>query len=236
MAARRPAVLVVEDLHWADDALLDFLEHLLDWTAAVPLVVPVHRSAPSSSSDVPLGRRQAERDDDLALTADERRFKQAPAGSPERSVLAAETQSLLLERAGGNPLYAEQFARMLVERGDAEGIAVPETVHALVAARLDTLRPELKSLLHDAAVVGRVFWLGAVAAIGGHDRAEVRRDLNELVRREFVSVRSRLVDRGRGRAVLLACARPRRRLSADPPRAACGEARRCCTLGRNDRW
>ena len=86
-------------------------------------------------------------------------------------MLPVETQTLLLERAGGNPLYAEQFARMLAERDDVEEVAVPETVHALVAARLDTLRPELKSLLHDAAVVGRVFWLGAVTAIGGCETA-----------------------------------------------------------------
>ena len=67
-----------------------------------------------------------------------------------------------------------------------EDLAVPETVQALMAARIDTLRPELKALLHDAAVVGRIFWSGALAAIGERDRDEVRRDLNELVRREFV--------------------------------------------------
>ena len=114
----------------------------------------------------------------------------------DRTLLPAETQSALLERAGGNPLYAEQFARMLVERGDVEDLDVPETVQALVAARLDTLAPELKSLLQDASVVGRVFWTGAVAAIGGRDRDEVRRGLNELVRREFVrSVRVSSVER-----------------------------------------
>ena len=186
MAARRPAVLVVEDLHWADDALLEFLEHLLDWTAAVPLVV-LCTARPELFERRPAwggGKRNATTISLSPLTSDDAsRLLQALL---ERSVLAAETQSVLLERAGGNPLYAEQFARMLVERGDAEGIAVPETVHALVAARLDTLRPELKALLHDAAVVGRVFWLGAVAEIGGRDRDEVRRDLNELVRREFV--------------------------------------------------
>jgi tetratricopeptide (TPR) repeat protein len=94
--------------------------------------------------------------------------------------------TLLLERTGGNPLYAEQFARMLAERDGLEDLAVPETVHALVAARLDTLRPELKALLHDAAVVGRVFWTGAVAAVGARGRDDVRSGLNELARREFV--------------------------------------------------
>ncbi len=82
-------------------------------------------------------------------------------------MLPAETQTLLLERAGGNPLYAEQFARMLAEHDAIDDLAVPETVQALVAARLDTLRPELKALLHDASVLGRVFWTGSVAAVGG---------------------------------------------------------------------
>ena len=101
-------------------------------------------------------------------------------------MLPAETQTVLLERAGGNPLYAEQFARMLVERGDVANLAVPETVQALVTARLDTLTPELKALLQDASVVGRVFWAGAVAAMAGRPHDDVRRDLNELARREFV--------------------------------------------------
>jgi predicted ATPase len=75
---------------------------------------------------------------------------------------------------------------MLIERGGIEGLDLPETVQALVAARLDTLRPELKAVLQDAAVVGRIFWSAAAAAVGGRDRDVVRRDLNELVRREFV--------------------------------------------------
>ena len=153
----------------------------------------------------------------------------------DRTLLPAETQAVLLERAGGNPLYAEQFARMLAERGDVEDLAVPETVHALMAARLDTLRPELKALLHDAAVVGRIFWSGSVAAIGERDRAEVRRELNELVHREFVRPVRVSVDRGRGRVRLLARARPRRRLPPDPADAPCRQAHRCGELDRDDR-
>jgi predicted ATPase len=104
----------------------------------------------------------------------------------DRTLLPAETQTALLERAGGNPLYAEQFARMLVERGDVENLTVPETVQALMTARLDTVSPELKTLLQHASVVGRVFWVGAVAEMSGRARGDVRRDLNELARREFV--------------------------------------------------
>ena len=186
MAARRPCVLVVEDLHWADEAFLDFLEYLLDWSAPVPLLLLCTARPELFERRTAWGggKRNATTISLSPLTKDDAsRLLQALL---ERSVLPVETQTLLLERAGGNPLYAEQFARMLAERDDVEQVAVPETVHALVAARLDTLRPELKSLLHDAAVVGRVFWIGAVTAIGGRDRDEVRRDLNELARREFV--------------------------------------------------
>ena len=107
-------------------------------------------------------------------------------GLLERTLLPAETQASLLERAGGNPLYTEQFARMLVERGASTDLQLPETVQALIAARLDTLSPELKSLLHDASVVGRTFWTGAVAALGERERVEVLAGLRELVRREFI--------------------------------------------------
>ena len=186
MAARHPCVLVVEDLHWADAALLEFLEHFLDWSMPVPLLLlctarpEIFERQPSWGG----GKRNATTISLSPLSAEEAgRLLQTLL---DRTLLPAETQTALLERAGGNPLYAEQFARMLVERGDVEGLAVPETVQALMAARIDTLRPELKTLLHDAAVVGRVFWSGAVATIGARDRDAVRRGLNELVRREFV--------------------------------------------------
>ena len=75
---------------------------------------------------------------------------------------------------------------MLGESAPATGTALPETVQALIAARLDTLSTELKSLLQDASVLGKVFWTGALAAMGDRDRDEVLAGLRELVRREFV--------------------------------------------------
>ncbi len=186
MAVRRPFVLVVEDLHWADGALVEFLEHLLDWSMPVPLLL-LCTARPELFEKQPSwggGKRNATTISLAPLSAAEAgRLLQVLL---DRTLLPAETQAVLLERAGGNPLYAEQFARMLAERGDVQDLAVPETVQALMTARLDTLRPELKGLLQDAAVVGRIFWSGAVAAVGERECDEVRRDLNELVRREFV--------------------------------------------------
>ena len=95
----------------------------------------------------------------------------------------------ILERAGGNPLYAEEFVRLVADRGfgdDGDGIAFPDSVHALIAARLDTLSPERKELLQDAAVVGKVFWAGALAAMGERDEREVELALHELSRKELV--------------------------------------------------
>src|SRR5262249_31128552 len=111
------------------------------------------------------------------------------------AVLPAETQAALLERAGGNPLYPQAFVHMLTDRGvlSPEGrlvhdgdIPLPETVQALIGARLDTLAPERKSLIHDAAVVGKVFWAGALASIGAVEESAVKAGLHELARRELV--------------------------------------------------
>ena len=100
-------------------------------------------------------------------------------------MLDAETQQALLARAsGGNPLYAEQYARMLLERGDLSEL--PETVQGIIAARLDGLGEEEKRLLQDAAVLGKVFWLGALEAVGAPARAEAEELLFELERKEFV--------------------------------------------------
>ena len=123
-----------------------------------------------------------------------RRDRATSAALLRKAVLPADTQALLLEQAGGNPLYAEEFVRMLTDQGVItaggelidEEIRVPDTVQALIAARLDTLAPERKALLHDASVVGKVFWTGAVAEMDDRDDGAVRAGLHELSRKELV--------------------------------------------------
>ena len=110
-------------------------------------------------------------------------------------MLPAEVQRAILERAGGNPLYAEEFVRLLKDRGlllrrsRGCGGSTPtrrsrcrRACKALIAARVDTLSQEQKALIQDAAVVGKVFWSGAVAEIGGRDVANVERELHDLSR------------------------------------------------------
>jgi class 3 adenylate cyclase len=180
IAEEGPLVLVFEDLHWADEGLLDFVDHLADWARGVPLLV-VCSARPELLDRRPGwggGKLNAQT---LALSpledADAARLIGELLG---QALLPAETQSALLERAGGNPLYAEQYALLYRERGSVEELPLPETVQGIVAARLDGLSPEEKRLLQDAAVIGKVFWTGALAGDGHHEL------LHGLERKEFV--------------------------------------------------
>jgi class 3 adenylate cyclase len=184
LAERRPLVLVVEDLQWADDASLDFVDHLVDWSSGVPMLV-VCTARPELLERRPGwggGKRNAVTVSLDPLSDDE--TAALLARLLDRAVLPVETQQALVLRAGGNPLYAEQYVRMLDERADAESLPLPETVQGIIAARIDGLSPEEKGLLQDAAVMGKVFWAGAVS--GGASRWEVEERLHSLERKDFV--------------------------------------------------
>ncbi len=198
MAASQPLVVVFEDLHWADPPLLEFIDHVVDWSIGVPVFVlcTARPELYERRPDWGGGKRNSTTISLAPLTSEETaRLVSRLLG---RAVLPAQTQTALLERAGGNPLYAEEFVRMLTDRGVIERrgelariassaeIEVPETIHALIAARLDTLAHERKALLHDAAVVGTVFWSGALATMGGSDESEVADGLHELAQKELV--------------------------------------------------
>ncbi|MBA2315993.1 MAG: AAA family ATPase, partial [Chloroflexi bacterium] len=185
LAEQRPAVLVFEDLHWADDGLLDFVDQLVDWLTDVPVLV-VGTARPELLARRPAwsGGKANAATVSLAPLSDEDTARLVHA-LLERSVLPAEVQAMLLERAGGNPLYAEEFARMVAERGHDQ-LELPGSVQGIIAARLDSLDPGDKTLLQDAAVVGKVFWSGALATIAGRDRFEVEERLHALERRELV--------------------------------------------------
>ncbi|MBA3716730.1 MAG: AAA family ATPase [Actinobacteria bacterium] len=198
LASQRPLVIVIEDLHWADVALLKFLDHLVGWGTELPLML-VCTARPELYARRPEwggGRRNSATISLSPLSNED--TARLIAALLSQAVLPAETQTALLERCGGNPLYAEEFVRMLDDRGilvrkgetvelatDGD-ISVPETVQALIAARLDTLSAPRKALVHDAAVMGKVFWAGAAAAIGRIDDRAAREGLQELVERGFV--------------------------------------------------
>jgi len=166
LAEQRPAVLVVEDLHWADEGLLDFVDYLVDWARGVPLLV-VASARPELLERRPgWGGGKAN-----ATTVSLRPLSEVETARLlslllEQPLLSADTQHDLVARAGGNPLYAEEYVRMLRD-GRFTGERLPETVQGIIAARLDALPPQEKLLVQDAAVVGKVFWSGTLAAIGG---------------------------------------------------------------------
>jgi class 3 adenylate cyclase/tetratricopeptide (TPR) repeat protein len=195
IAEKGPCVFVVEDLHWADEALLAFIEHLADWAQGVSLLVVCtarpelyerHAAWAAGLANATAIRLSPLSNDETARLI---------GGLLDQAVLPAETQKLILDRAGGNPLYAEEFVRMLHDREliDTHGtlrteaqVPFPDSIQALIAARLDTLAADRKSLLQDAAVIGKVFWVGAVCAMGDRDPGEVERALHELARKELV--------------------------------------------------
>jgi class 3 adenylate cyclase len=186
LASQRPTVLVFEDLHWADDAMLSFLEHLADWSQNVPLFL-LCTGRPELQELHPTwaaGLRNATTINLAPLTDDETAV--LIASLLGRAVLSAETQKALLERTGGNPLYAEEFVRLIADREQETVEDVPDSVQALIAARLDTLSPERKSLLQDASVVGKFFWEGALVEMAGRDPHAVELALHELARKELV--------------------------------------------------
>ena len=162
LAEKGPLALVFEDLHWADANLLDFIEHLIDWAAGVPLLI-VCTSRPELFERRPGWGGGARHAATVSLSPlSDEATAQLLSNLSDRPVMAAETQQALLARAGGNPLYAEQYMYMLGDRGDATKLPLPETVQGIIAARLDALPPAEKSLLQSAAVMGKVFWLGGV--------------------------------------------------------------------------
>jgi predicted ATPase/class 3 adenylate cyclase len=187
LVAARQTVLVFEDLHWADEALLAFLEHLAEWSEGVPLLLlctarpELYERRPGWAS----GQRNSHTINLPPLSDQE--TAELVSHLIATSVLGADLEQRVLERAGGNPLYAEEFVRLLADRDlSADEVELPESLQALIAARLDTLSPERKSLLQDAAVLGKVFWVGALAEIGGRDQAELELALHELARKELV--------------------------------------------------
>jgi len=104
-----------------------------------------------------------------------------------RPVLEAGQQEVLLAQAGGNPLYAEQYVQMLAEQGAGQQLPVPESIQGIIGARLDLLAPPEKRLLQDAAVIGKVFWPGAVTALGGPPgHGELEEYLHGLERKQFI--------------------------------------------------
>jgi class 3 adenylate cyclase/tetratricopeptide (TPR) repeat protein len=209
LAEQAPAALLFEDLHWADAALVSFIEDLLDWsrnypifvlTLARPEIVERHPGFPGatrSATTLPL--------DPLYDDAMDELLRGLVPGLPD------DVARDIRERADGIQLYAVETVRMLLDRGlleqagseyrlvgSVESLDVPETLHALIAARLDGLPETERALLQNAAVLGKTFTPRGVAALAGLATEEVEGDLTQLVRKEVLYLETDPRSPGRG--------------------------------------
>jgi tetratricopeptide (TPR) repeat protein len=198
MATSGLAIMVFEDLHWADQGQLDFIDHVLEWSRNVPILI-ISLARPELLERRPdwgAGRRNF-----LALDLgrlDDDAIRELLAGLVAN--LPEEAARSIVQRAEGIPLYAVETIRMLVsdgrlrEResggfepaGELGELAIPGTLHALIAARLDGLDPAERALIQDAAVLGQTFTPAALAAVSGLKPAELEARLRVLVRSDLL--------------------------------------------------
>jgi class 3 adenylate cyclase/tetratricopeptide (TPR) repeat protein len=199
LAAAAPVVIVFEDFHFADSGLIDFVDHLMEWSRSHPIYV-VTLSRPELLEKRPdwgAGKRNFNSLylEPLSPAAMGELLAGLVPGLPELAVRA------IVDRADGIPLYAVETVRMLLSDGrlaldggayhpvgDLTALAVPETLTALIASRLDGLAPEDRALVSDAAVLGQSFTLAGLSAVSGMAEAELEPRLHAFVRRELLTL------------------------------------------------
>jgi class 3 adenylate cyclase/tetratricopeptide (TPR) repeat protein len=200
LSEQSPIVLVFEDLQWADAALLDFVEYLLDWSRNHPLYV-LAIARPEFTDKQAWGT--VKRDftsislEPLAPQAMDELLAGLVPGLPE------ELRDRIRERAEGVPLYAVETVRMLLDRGllrrdgdeyvaaeEIGSLEVPETLHGLIAARLDGLESSERRAVEDAAVLGKTFTKAGLAALTGARDDELTPILVSLVRKDLLTVQA----------------------------------------------
>src|SRR5579885_1661704 len=201
LADQGPVVMVFEDLQWADQALLAFVEYLLEWSGSRRLYV-LALARPELVEQHPDFARGVRNATSLALE---------PLGDAEMTALLdgyvpglpQELRQQVLGRAQGIPLYAVETVRMLLDRGllvqdgpvyrptgEIEALEIPESLHALAAARLDGLPSEERQLVQEACVLGKSFTKQALAALTGRDEEAIEPLLAGLVRKEVLSLQA----------------------------------------------
>ena len=198
LAAEGPVVLLIEDGQYADAGLLDFLDHLTDWSRDLPIYVLVFTRPELAQARPGFGagrNRTTLTLDPLDPASMDTLVNALVPGmpGPARTAVTAQAQ--------GIPLFAVETVRSLIDHdivqpiegsyrlvGDVGELAVPDTLHALLAARLDALDPPVRRLIADAAVLGTTFPTDALVAVSGQDEAVVRAALAELARREVLTV------------------------------------------------
>lgn len=198
LARRQPVVLVIDDLHWADAGVLDVIEHIADWSRDAPIMLLCLARPEFYDTRPTWGGGKLNSTAMLLSVLDEA----ATVSLVEKHDLPDDVMHRIAETAGGNPLFVEQLLAMLVDDGHVaftDGVAswiggppeqvnltMPPSVSALLAARIDRLPDDERTILGCAAVVGTVFYVDAVAALTGVPLDDVKRLLNQLVRKELL--------------------------------------------------
>jgi class 3 adenylate cyclase/tetratricopeptide (TPR) repeat protein len=200
LAERGPVVVLFDDIHWGEPTFLDLVEYLAGWSAGAPILLvclarpDLLEARPGWSSGV--AEAATVRLEPLSEDESERLIENLLGPAP----LDEEIRARIRGAAEGNPLFVEEILRMLVDdgrlrrddghwtaAGDLSSIAIPPTINALLASRLERLSPEERAVIQRAAVVGKVFWWGAVAELSpGPERTSVGGHLQALVRRELI--------------------------------------------------
>jgi class 3 adenylate cyclase/tetratricopeptide (TPR) repeat protein len=198
LAAENPVVLLVEDAQYADTGLLDFMDHLIDWVRDLPVYVLVFARPELGQARPGFGagrNRSTLTLDPLDAASMDLLVDALVPGMPPAA------RAKITHQAQGIPLFAVETVRSLIDRdivqpvegvyrltGDVGELAVPDSLHALLAARLDALDPSARRLVADAAVLGTTFPAEALIAVSRRDEPSVRAELADLVRREVLSV------------------------------------------------
>ncbi|MEP7225605.1 MAG: adenylate/guanylate cyclase domain-containing protein, partial [Actinomycetota bacterium] len=199
LAQQGPTVLLFEDIHWADSALLDFIEYVIEWSRDVPLFV-VTLARPDLADRRPTWGSARRNFTSIFLEPLSTDSMQALLTGPVPG-LSDDLRERILERAEGVPFYAVETVRMLLDRGvlvregttyrltgEIETLEVPETLQALIAARLDGLTAEERRLVQQASVLGRTFTLRGLSSVSRLGETEIEPLLASLVRKEVVSL------------------------------------------------
>ena len=186
IARQRTLVLAIDDIHWADEGMLDLIDHLTRWVRAPLLLVCLTRDEllerrPGWGG----GRRNATTISLEPLTENETRELVA-ALMPGSDNGSADVVPQVAERSGGNPLFAEEMVNRLLEEETAEAQALPRTVQSLLAARLDSLERLERRLLQSASVVGQTFWEGALTATAAEEGLDLSQTLANLEEKDLL--------------------------------------------------
>jgi class 3 adenylate cyclase/tetratricopeptide (TPR) repeat protein len=209
LAGTAPVVMVFEDFHFADPGMVDFVDHLLEWSRSSPIFM-LTLARPEFLERRPgwsTGKRNfvSVHLEPLAEAAMRELLSDLVPGLPEAAVAS------IVGRADGVPLYAVETVRMLLADGklarngeiyvptdDLARLPVPTTLSALIASRLDALTPPERALVQDAAVLGQSFTVEALAAVSGNDETDLDPPLQSLVGHEVLRVEADVRSPGRG--------------------------------------